>query len=924
MRLFSILIAIYVIAGLLAGASTLPASASASDENLQSLPHDDGDEKRKNRGTRDKWSSSAAHKSDKEDEKDTYKPWKKVTKDATKHEGVFNVWTKREDVYFEIGEEHLDKPMALFMNVSKGIGTTWVLGGMPTTILETIMIDFHRTEDHIQIRRINPRFRAGGDEALENAVALTFGNSILASLKIESENKDKAVLIKVNSFFLSDVSDISQWMQIGLDKPVRLDSKRNTFGRLNAFPKNVEIEALLTFTPVDRRGLNLPSVPDSRYIEVGINYSIQTLPEEPMKPRLGDDRIGFYMTEHKDFSRDANDNFFVYYVNRWRLEKKDPNAALSEPVKPITYYLDHTIPEQYKKYVKRGVEMWQRAFEDAGFKNAIIAVDPGDDPEYHAEDARYNTIRWIVSDQPSFGAIGPHRTDPRTGEILESDILMEQSMIASFRRTYRRYAGPETFINSDPMIMWLKDPSTNPDAAAFTELQKRFGFMCDFSFGLTSGIELMQLALLMDGDGMETPEEYVGAAIAEVTAHEVGHGIGMRHNFKSSTAVPFEALNNKRVIEEIGMTGSVMDYASPNVSRDRSKQGYYWSPVVGTADHWVVKYGYTQLAGDLTPDQEREELRKTIADNAHLKENTYGTDEDTYPAGALDPACMIWDLSDDPMAWAEERMGVCEDILTNEKFVERVVSDGESFSTLRNAVITVLIQEYIAGSRAVRYIGGQDTARPHRGSDNGDTPLMPTSAAKQRDAMDFLAKHVFAKNAFAISPELLHMLQDDKMRNWQNNVWAVGRRFDFPYTSWVGWLQNGVMFQLMHPMRLQRMVDVDYTVDDPYTIAEMLRTMTTTIWTDNMVPSGDTAVMQRNLQRRYTTRLINMVVAPAGGGIPVPSEAVSLARLNLTRLGQQIDRASAQQGLNDEANAHLLESKARINRALGAKMYSSF
>ena len=239
MRLFSILITMFIMVGLLTTAATIPAAASEADENLQATPDEEGKKKRKNHGTRDKWSSPAAPSSDKPKEKPKYKKWKDATKDATKHKGVFNVWTKREDVYFEIGEEHMDKPMALFMNVSKGIGRTWVLGGMPTTILETIMIDFHRTKDHVQIRRINPRFRAGGDEALEKSVDLTFGNSIMANFKIVSESKDKTVLIKVNSFFLSDISDISQWMRAGLRKPVRLDRVRNSFGRLNTFPKNV-------------------------------------------------------------------------------------------------------------------------------------------------------------------------------------------------------------------------------------------------------------------------------------------------------------------------------------------------------------------------------------------------------------------------------------------------------------------------------------------------------------------------------------------------------------------------------------------------------------------------------------------------------------------------------------------------------------
>ncbi len=686
------------------------------------------------------------------------------------------------------------------------------------------------------------------------------------------------------------------------------------------------MEALLTYSPGDRRGLNLPSVPDNRFIEIGVHYSIHMLPENPMKPRLADDRIGYFLTPHKDFSRDGSENFFVHYINRWRLEKKDPHSSLSEPKQPIVFYLDTTIPHKYRKYVTQGIELWQRAFEAAGFKNAIIAKEVGDDPDYDAEDARYNTIRWIIADEPSFGAIGPSRVDPRTGEIIDADILMEQNMLASFRKAYRRYSGPEAFVNMDPMMRYLKDPSLNPDIADENQLRDHFfgsGAMCDIGFGFTQNFEFMQLVLLTDGleeNGMEVPMEFVGEALVFVTAHEVGHTLGLRHNFKSSISTPYDKLNDRRVVEDIGMTGSVMDYPSPNVSRDRSKQGYYYTPSIGTYDQWAITYGYTEIPGDKSPEHEQWSL-KSVVNRANEKRHHYGTDYDTYPAGALEPLSMIWDLGDDPLAWAEERMGVCRDILNNGNLEKRVVGDGESYAPLRNAVTTLFIQEYRAAARALKYVGGQYTARPHLGDNSGQVPLVPQTAAEQREALQFIIKNAFAKDAFAVSPEILNKLQDDKMQNWQNRMYTYGRRFDFPLNGWVGGLQNALVTQLLHPMRLQRMADVEYKVEEPYRVAEMFRTLTSEIWTGNIVPAGKTAIMQRNLQRIYLDHLISMTVTPAPG---TPWEAIALARLQLTRLQSGINTAQQRSGLSDEANAHLLESQARITRALDAKLDSSF
>lgn len=858
-------------------------------------------------------------------EKPKYKKWSDVTKDAEKHEGLFDVYTKDEDLMFVLEEGQLDHPYVIFLNLSQGIGSHfWLLGGMP--IANTIMFDFHRSKDHIQIRQLNTLFRAPGDKALEESVNLSYGNSILFSLPIASENKGD-LLIEMNDVFLGDFSDLSYVLQLMLQKPVRLDPKKGVYRKVKVFPKNIEIEALLTYSPGDRRGLDLPQVPDPRYIELGVNYSIQMLPEEPMKPRLADDRVGYFMTPHKDFSRDAAENFFVHYINRWRLEKKDPTAAVSEPVEPIKFYVDTTVPEKYRAAVKRGIEMWQPAFEAAGFKNGIVAADPTDVEDYDAEDARYNTIRWIVSDEPAFGAIGPSRTDPRTGEILESDILMEQNLVMTRRKIYRRYASPDALEQIDPSLKFLKDPATHPELANELELFRKLGqsgATCTIAQGFAMSMDFLELVLLADGTlegpNAEKYDEFVDEAIAYVTAHEVGHTLGLRHNFKSSISTPYNLLNNKDKVEEIGMTGSVMDYSAPNVSRDRSKQGYYYGPTVGTYDKWAIEFGYKLFDGDMTPDQEAKSL-KGLANEAAEKSHAYGTDEDTYPAGALDPYAAIWDLGDDPLAWAQEHMGVVKDVLNNGDLVDRVVWDDENYVALRNSVTTLLLQEYIATSRAVRYVGSQYTARPHKGDNSGETPLKPMSAAKQRDAMAFITEHAFSKDSFTVPPEILNRLQDDKLWSWQNNIFAFGRRYDFPLTMWVGGIQNAVVTQLLSPMRLQRMIDTEYKQDDPYKCSEMFRTLSKTIWSDNMVPTGKTAPMQRNLQRIYLNHLVQMTVNPLPG---TPWETIALSRLHLERLRASINTAYQRSGLSDEANAHLAESLARINRALDAKLQSAY
>jgi hypothetical protein len=861
-------------------------------------------------------------------EKPKYKPWKKVLKDAESHDGLFKVWTKQEDVWLELTKDQLDKPYLMISHFSQGAGAYMMFGGLR---LDNMMFDFHRQEDHLQIRRLTDRFRASGDEALQNAIDLTFGPSIVANLPIESEkDKGKTILVKVNKYFLSDVVGLSIFMNYMFRQPVRMDPKKGYFESIKGYPENLEVDTRVTFSPSQPQRLNLPSVPDPRYIQLGVHYSIRKLPDEPMMPRIEDDRVGYFTTSHKDFNRTNEESWFVHYANRWRLEKKDPDAALSEPVKPIVYYIDHTVPEKYVPYLIAGVEWWQKAFEEAGFKNAIIAKPaptPEEDPEYNAEDARYSTIRWNTSDQRMYIAIGPSQVDPRTGEILNADILFEHALAHSFGSAYRRFAGPKDALMAvDPGLkeLWMTEEELAEDVSweDIPVLRSLNRHKCDMMDRMQLEGHFMRIAMLgreMLPAGSELADDYVGAAVAYVAAHEVGHTLGLRHNFLSSGSTPFEKLNDKNYVEEAGMTGSVMDYAGANVSADRNAQGYYYGVGVGTADLWVIKWGYSEVEGD-TPEAQKKRLDE-IAAEAWKKEHLYGADEDAYPSHALDPRINIWDLSDDPLAWASERVTLCNELLKNGELDDRVVADGDNFVPLRSAVQTLYVQKYIASNMAVKYIGGQYTARPHKGQPGGELPLMPVNPAVQQQALDFIIANVLDTETWTLDPDMLNKLQDDRQWSWENNPFQRGRRYDFPMSTWVAAVQNAILSNLMNPMLQSRVVEVQYKVEKPFKLSQLYSTLTREIWTNNAVPSGKYAGLERNLQRIYLSRLIYQVTTP---NMYLPPDAVELSRLNLRRIRSSANTALQRQGLDDETNAHLMETVARIDRALNAQRITGF
>jgi hypothetical protein len=846
-----------------------------------------------------------------------YGDWKKLTKDAEVMKGFITLYHKRENLYAELRPEQMGKPVLGIFSFARGIGQSFLLGGLP---LNDRLLEFDRSGDHVLVYQKNERFLAPAGSPMERAKDLSEANSVVASLKIESEqDSSHAVLVDLAPFLVSDFTDLADGMRQSFSgKSVHFDRERSALGTIKTFPENDEIEALLTYTPNDRAGLDLNTVPDDRYIPITVHYSFSKLPDVPMAPRLADDRTGYFISAFKDFGRDTSESFWVRYIHRWRLEKKDPSAAVSDVVKPIVYYIDKTVPVEYRPYVKQGVENWQKAFEAAGLRNAIIAKDAPDDPNWDPEDVRYSTIRWITSSDPAFGAIGPSRVDPRTGEILDADILFEASFIQGFRNAYRRYVSAEalgsSILPSQSQTAW---PSfLDPD------------LRCDAGQGMADGGALLHVGLLADGllsPGDAVPIDYVGKALIWGVMHEVGHTLGLRHNFRSSTSTPIDKLSDAAWTRQHGLVSSVMDYATPNIEADHSKQGEYYSSVVGDCDVWNIRYGYTPT-GAATPSQDYSIVEK-IAEESNQPGHEYSTDEDTYPLDALDPRTNIWDLGNDPLAFAKQRSAYIQSLWKSPKFEERVVGQDGEYPVLRRAMDTLLGQYGITLGLAVKYVGGQYVSRNHRGQPGGRDPLEPVPAAKQREALDFLSQRAFAADAFTLPPTLLNRLAADRWTHWGlANSFSGPFRVDYNYNDRALSIQAQLMNGLLAPNLLARLREAESHSSEPMRMSEFFDRMTRAVWGEvgSPTPGAMKALegpgTRRDLQRLYVDRLAGMVVSPLPG---TPDDARALARLQLSRLDQRIGRTMvANATLGDYTRGHFLETRARIKRALEAQRES--
>ncbi len=825
------------------------------------------------------------------EKKKEFEDFDKFIQDSQSYQGFFNLYKKKENVYCEIQPSQLEKPFLCLTSIARGLGSGFLLSGMT---LDDWLLVWRRIGDRVHLVRKNARFRAESGTPIAEAVDLGHNDSVLFSLKIESIHPQrKSLLVNLSPVFISDLLPLANRIGGG----ARFDKTRSTWGIIKTFPKNVELKVNAVYAASGYR----ETIPDSRGIQVTMHYSLTKLPENNYRARIADDRLGHFMTVVKDYSLQTSDEPFVRYVNRWHLEKADKKAKLSPPKEPIIFYIEKTVPHRYRPYVRQGILEWNKAFEKIGFVDAIEARIQQDYENWDPEDARYNTIRWVVG---AGFAIGPSRVNPLTGQILDADILIGESWIRYWQREYN------TFFDE------VAQEREHPIAESHLMCQKASGLAQQMNFMAT----IMHARGLMNEDG-EIPQEYIGQALKALTMHEVGHTLGLRHNFKASTIFSLDELQKKT---GQALLGSVMEYDAVNIVPEGKKQGDYYTSTIGAWDYWVIEYAYKPIQAG-SPEDELMQLRK-VASRVASPELTYGTDGDAswYRYRDLDPLVNRWDLGADPLEFAKQRREIVEGLW--KKIVENVTKDGMGYQRVRRAFGTLLGQYSRAMFLASRYIGGQYHHRDHRGDKNGRLPFVPVTAAKQREAMQFLKEHALSDKAFDFPAELLNSLAITRWSDWGSSS-GSSTRLDYPVHDVILRNQTQILGRLLYPTVLARIQDTELKfTKDAFTLPELFSGITDAVWVELEREVGGKpwsnskpfiSSFRRGLQREHLKQLIKLVLDADSG---TPEDARALARQHLLQINRKIQGSLQNAGgrLDDYSSAHLQESEVRVEKALDA------
>ena len=834
-----------------------------------------------------------------------------VVKDTQKLEGIFTLYHQKENnkIYLEIKPEQLNKNFLATATLESGIGEKGIYSGLP---LQDFLFYFQRIDNTLQfvVRNVNFRTREGDPQA--RSLRRSFSDSVLYNLPIKSIHPQrKTILIDLGDLLLTDLAGLSASLELSASP------EQAYFGNAKVFPHNLEVQSILNFTGA---GGNLSVLADSRGFTLKLHYSISQLPNNNYQPRLADERVGYFITAYQDLSRDDRDDNFVRYINRWNLEKQDPKAEISPPKKPIVFWIDNAVPLEYRDAIRAGVLMWNQAFLQAGFKDAIEVKQMPDNATWDAADIRYNTIRWINTVDGYF-ALGPSRVNPLTGEILDADILVDASFVRALKNEYRQIILPKqtqkqtqtpTTLSTLMQNRLLCGNNDQKNKGLIGNLSKLAGEY-DLCYGIESTNQFAFGALAMSLLANTVPsrdqmQDYIHQYLRLIIAHEVGHTLGLRHNFRGSNLLPPEEMNNREITSTKGLTASVMDYIPPNIAPRGTVQGDYFPDKVGSYDIWAIQYGYTPSGAKSTIAE-----KSFLAEIAKLSENpelSYSPDEDT---SEIDPTSAPWDNSGNVLVysrWQLDNSRVMWDRLN-----QGYLMYGDSYSDLTDQFSTIFGNYLQQLSYTIKYIGGQSFYRVNPVDNKGRLPFVAVPVEKQRQALATLQEYVFDEEALKFSPKLLNKLVPSRWYHWGST--PVTGRLDFPVHDLVLFVQSAVLSDLLSSDRLTRIKDIELKSKpgEALTLPEVFNTLQMGIWTEVLQPKGKLEIssLRRGLQRQYVNFLTAMVLRK----VDVPEDARTLAWYKLKQLDHQLKRVRS----NDEyTKAHLLETRDRIEKALNAPL----
>ncbi len=776
-----------------------------------------------------------------------------VTEGDTEYAGLFTFYRDQEtgETTLRLEPEQFDREYIYFIHIADGVVDA---GSFRGAYGPRFVFTLERRFDEVAIIRENTAFYFDPDNAISRASEANIARAVLAVQPIVAEDEETgALLIEADSLFLSEA-----WTQLSPSRDPDADPRRQfTVGdfdadksqilALRSYPLNTDIEVEYVFHNPKPLVYGSDAVTDPRNISVKAMHSLIEMPDNDYQPRMADARLGSFNQRITDLTSTQSAPYRDV-INRWHLVKQDPDAAVSDPVEPITWWIENTTPVEWRPLIEAAALEWNKAFEKAGFSNAVAVKTQPDDADWDAGDLRYNVLRWTSSPNPPFGGYGPSFANPRTGQLLGADIMLEYS-----------------FLNRSTLARELiQGESAGQHLLLWPELHT-----CAINNVLGMGTAFAASAIDMAGGDAAIEEQLRRDRMYYLILHEIGHTLGMNHNMKATQILDREQIQNPDVLQSGILAGSVMDYPAVNYAPTEAEQTLFYTIAPGPYDDWYIDYAYSPGLSD--PDQEAERLA-AIAARSSQPELVFGNDADDMrsPGTGLDPRVNIYDLSSDSIGYAASQMELMQRTLN--KMAAWEPEAGDSYQQVVDGASLIIRLWGISAGVMSRWVGGVYVDRSVVGQEGGSEPLTPVERDQQKRAMAMLAEHLFSPSAFDVEGAL-----------WQQTA-PERRGFDhYGYTEdpkvheavLAG--QKRVLDHLLHPVVLKRVVDTALYGNE-YPLDEMLPDLTAAIFAADQDASVN--AFRRNLQAEYVDRLGRIVTAGDSDGFDTSAQAMALYELD--------------------------------------------
>ena len=781
-----------------------------------------------------------------------------LTKSSKKIEGLFTIFqdTITGTTKLLVKKEQLDKDFIYFSQIADGVTEAGQFRG---SFKGSSVFQVKKYFNKIEFVAPNTAFYFNTENAISKSSKANISDAVIASGKILAKDDKKGeYLIAADGLFLSETFTRIKGPRFPGQSPLAFklgsfNKEKSKINEIKNYPENTNVKTEYVYSNPGVLNGGGKAITDGRNVSIKVFHTFMNMPSDNYNTRMDDSRVGYFLTQTNNMTSTDVVNYRDF-IHRWKLIKKNPDAVISEPVKPITWWIENSTPVEFRETIKNGVLAWNEAFEKAGFKKAMVVKIQPDDADWDAGDVRYNVLRWTSSPNPPFGGYGPSFVNPRTGEILGSDIMLEYVHFTNrvyYERIFKNAAASEFTAETE-----------EEEKIKFFQ-NKNHHLYCSKGHLMHENTLFGKTVLAASGASDLEMEGMKEQGMKSLIMHEIGHTLGLNHNMKASQLFSPEQLADVSFIEGKALTGSVMDYAGINLTADRKKQGQYYDMAVGPYDIWAIQFGYTPFKSKI----ERDALLARSTEPALI----FGNDADDMrsPGKAIDPRVMIGDMSNDQIRYSIDRIELVNKMMKDIK--TRFGNSGESYMQLGQAYYILSGQSSTAAGIISRFIGGVYVDRAKPGQTGGTMPFTPVSLKDQKRAMDALNKYVFASDAFSAPNDLYNYLA--KQRRGFN---FFGGPEDPKIHEQVLGYQTKVLAHITHPNTLQRISNSEL-YGNKYKLATYMMDLNNMMFKQDVY--GTINSFRQNLQAAYTKGLIKIISGKSNNRYPIAAKSMAIYNL---------------------------------------------